>query len=98
MPWQSGQPTRVEEDRGEERIVRREETTERQEQVMVVEVKKEVLPVMQVMRPQLTERPEEDDWYILLEPPPKEIGTRIFSLTISGSVCLYYRMVERDRT
>ncbi|XP_063055250.1 protein 4.1b isoform X4 [Engraulis encrasicolus] len=73
VPWQSGQPTRVEEDRGEERIVRREETTECQEQVMVVEVKKEVLPVMQDMRPQLTERPEEDDWYILLEPPPKEI-------------------------
>ncbi|KAL2083951.1 hypothetical protein ACEWY4_019469 [Coilia grayii] len=68
-----GQTSRAaEEHRGGERIVRVEERTERQKQVMV-EVKDVVQPVVQAERAKLAEKSEEDDWYIHLEPPKERV-------------------------
>ena len=62
-------------ERDEERR-RMEKMTERQEQI-----KMEAQPTIQEQRPKFTPIEVEDDWYIVLEVPPKETGTHTFIWT-----------------
>ncbi|XP_062395369.1 protein 4.1b isoform X2 [Sardina pilchardus] len=68
--WEQEQALPAEEQIDAERMVRTEKRIEIQERVMV-EVK-EVQPVVQEQRATYTPREVEDDWYTLLEVPPKE--------------------------
>ncbi|XP_041962949.1 protein 4.1b isoform X1 [Alosa sapidissima] len=70
VSWEQEPAVPAEEQTDGERMVRMEKRTETQEQRMV-EVK-EVQPVIQEQRPTFTPREVENDWYTLLDVPPKE--------------------------